>query len=402
MELNHFARIGKGVLSKAIGLQANHIEYYEKGPDTLDEPASGCYGCQIHQLKDELTLLGLSGDADRIHTMCRECSASVWKPSYTRKVYVNERNRYGYQPTLKTNAIKLLLLYHFLQPDAQGFIRNVNVKELAATLGCSLPTILSCNRALQKYDYCYTCDGMFSGTINVFLPEYKNYHKTAAEGGRGYITMSDSMLDKLLGISLLNTLRLNLKGVLVVDNASCQEAKNAPLRPVTSTYSSLRGFLPKYCKRNIIKTALMQDDSIFQLDFQEKTVAFHIREEYAQRKLRDAMVADTAEELMEYVETVNDLLEMADDAILPVEREPYEKMLSAFHIETSPKYPPLSLKITDYEDLASLAVQYNIHMVRVALGHIYSKYVCRNHPVDSMGALARTFIRNYSVFSNAA
>ena len=26
--------------------------------------------------------------------------------------------------------------------------------------------------------------------INIFLPEYKDYHKTAAEGGRGYITMS--------------------------------------------------------------------------------------------------------------------------------------------------------------------------------------------------------------------
>ena len=121
MELSSFARIGKGVLTKAIGLQKNYIEVYSQGPDVLNERESNCSNCVIHQKKEELKMLGLEQAADQIHCFCHTCSSSVWEPSYTtEKRYINEKNRYGYQPTLKSNAIKLLLLYHFLHPDGRG------------------------------------------------------------------------------------------------------------------------------------------------------------------------------------------------------------------------------------------------------------------------------------------
>ena len=54
MELSSFARIGKGVLTKAIGLQKNYIEVYSQGPDILNERKSNCHNCIIHQKKTEL------------------------------------------------------------------------------------------------------------------------------------------------------------------------------------------------------------------------------------------------------------------------------------------------------------------------------------------------------------
>ena len=47
MELNNFARIGKGVLTKSIGLQKNYVEVYEKRDDKLNEVQSHCQECAI-------------------------------------------------------------------------------------------------------------------------------------------------------------------------------------------------------------------------------------------------------------------------------------------------------------------------------------------------------------------
>lgn len=404
MELSSFARIGKGVLTKAIGLQKNYVEVYSKGPDVLNERQSNCHDCIIHQKKEELRALGFDEEADKIHCFCHTCPSAVWEPTYTEeKRYINEKNRYGYQPTLKGNAIKLLLLYHFLQPDGHGFIKNACIKELADAVGCTAATINACNDVLQDYGYCYFCDsGIHDHYINIFLPEYKDYHKTAAEGGRGYITMSKDMLSDLCGIESLNTLRLNLKGILDVDNASYSDAQNDTYSSVTSQYQRLRGFLPSYCKRNVIQKALEQNDAIFDLTFDEHNVTFRIREKYAQKNLREKMLEDTKESLIDHVDHINTVLCDAANAKHPEEKERLDTILSMLDISPSEKYPSLCITLSDYEDLASLALQYSLHMVHTAVSQIYNKYILQNRPVEKIGALARTIIRRKSVFFAAS
>lgn len=398
LELNHFARIGKGVISKSIGLQKNYVEIYSTGPEVLNENKSGCSACPIHQLKEQLLALGLSAPEEKIHEQCRTCSSSVWEPSHTRSIrYINEKNLYGYQPTLKSNSLKLLLLYHFLQPDAQGFIKNVSIKALAETIGCTAATVHASNKVLADYNYCYVCNsGLYDNHINIFLPEYKNYHKTAAEGGRGYVTMSSDMLTALISISSLNTLRLNLKGILEVDNASYTHSQDDTYSSVETSYERLRSFLPSYCKNNVIRRALEQDDSIFDLSFFDKGVSFTIHEKYAQKKLRDAMLEDTKKNIIEFVDHINDTAEAVQNASLPSEKKVLEDILSTMQIKSSRIYPLLSLRLTDYDDLASLALQYNLQMVHAAIIYIYNNYTAANHPVDKFGALARTIIRRMS------
>lgn len=404
MELSSFARIGKGVLTKAIGLQKNYVEVYSKGPDVLNECRSNCHECIIHQKKEELRALGFNEEADKIHCFCHTCPSAVWEPTYTEeKRYINEKNRYGYQPTLKGNAIKLLLLYHFLQPDGHGFIKDACIKELADTVGCTAATIAACNDVLQDYGYCYFCDsGIHDHYINIFLPEYKDYHKTAAEGGRGYITMSKDMLSDLCMIESLNTLRLNLKGILEVDNASYSDAQSDTYSSVTSQYQRLRGFLPSYCKRNVIQKALEQNDAIFDLTFDEHNVTFSIREKYAQKNLREKMLEDTKESLIDHVDRINTVLCDAASAKHPEEKERLDSILSMLDISPSEKYPSLCLTLSDYEDLASLALQYSLRTVHMAVSQIYNKYVLQNRPVEKIGALARTIIRRKSVFFAAS
>lgn len=404
MELNSFARIGKGPLTKAIGLQKNYVEIYSKESDVLNESKSNCFNCIKYQEKNELKLLGLTTEAEQIHCSCHDCPNSVWEPSYSiQRRYINEKNRYGYKPTLKSNAIKLFLLYHFLQPDGHGFIKNICIKELAETIGCTVVTVNACNNVLQDYGYCYfSHSGICDGNINIFLPEYKDYHKTAAEGGRGYITMSSNMLLDLCGIEHLNTLRLNLKGILEVDNASYSDVQIKTVSTVVSQYQRLRGFLPTYCKRNVIQKALMQSHAIFDLTFDEKNVTFSIKEKYAQKNLRGKMIESTKKCLIDHVEHINTVLEEAANAKHPEEKDRLDAILSVIGLTPSSKYPCLCLTLSDYEDLSALAIQYNLHMVHMALNQIYNKYILHNRPIEKIGALARSIIRRKSYVLSAS
>lgn len=397
MELNSFARIGKGVISKSIGLQKNYKEVITQNTDVLNERKSMCESCPIRKLKEDLRLLGLTEEADKIHKKCRECSSSVWEPSYTVH-YVNEKNRYGYQPTLKANAIKLLLLYHFLQPDGNGFIKNVSIKALAEKIGCTTATIRASNQVLADYNYCYTCEsGMFDHHINVFLPEYKNYHKTAAEGGRGYITMSSEMLLALLDIRSLNPLRLNLKGILTIDSTAAGKSGCT----AETSFSQLRGFLPQYCKNNVIRKALQQDGSILDSTFTEKRVSLSIREEFSQRSMRSSMKKAHETSLIDFVSNMNDVLEAADSAAIPSEKEQFEDILATMNIRKRSKYPLLTIRLEDYSDLAALSLQYNLAIVKSVIVRIYNHYIANNENVERFGALARTLIRNSSYAQTA-
>lgn len=404
LELNSYARIGKAVITKAIGLQKNYKEVYVKSEDKLNENKSGCYDCEIYKLKCQFAALGLTEVCDTLHGQCRTCSQAVWDISYTTHIeYINEKNRYGYQPTLKANAIKLFITYHFLQPDAHGFIKNVSVKELAASLNCTPATIRFSNEILSSYGYCYFCDsGIDDNHINVLLPEYKNYHKPASEGGRGYLNLSSDMLSELLSIDHLNTLRLTIKGILEVDNASIYDAANPNLTDVTSSFDKLRGFLPSYCKPNVIRKALEQGDAIFQYSFSDNSVTFSMKDEYSKKNLRKAMLSESEQTIKDHVDHLNDVLELADDKELSTDEERTQALLAMFSIGSFSRYPSLILTNDDYADLASMCVQYNTNMVKHAVSRIYNDYIAKHIPVDSFGALTRHYIRSMSVFNISA
>lgn len=404
MELNSYARIGKAVITKAIGLQKNYKEVYVKSEDKLNECKSRCYDCEIYKLKCQFSALGLTEVCDALQEQCRTCSQAVWETTYSTRIeYINEKNRYGYQPTLKANAIKLFITYHFLQPDALGFIKNVNIKELAESLKCTPATIRFSNEILSSYGYCCFCScGIDDNHINVLLPDYKNYHKPASEGGRGYLNLSSDMLSELLSIEHLNTLRLTIKGILEVDNASIYDVTNPNLTDVTSSFDKLRGFLPSYCKPNVIRKALEQGDAIFEYSFSDHSVTFSMKEEYSKKNMRDAMLLESEQAIKDHVDCLNDVLELADDKEFLAYDERTQALLTMFSIGSFSSYPALMLTNDDYFDLASMCVQYNMNMVKQAISCIYNDYIARHIPVDSFGALTRYYIRNMSVFNISA
>lgn len=391
--LNTFARIGKGVLTKAIGLQRNHKEIIVEGPDKVNEIKSGCFSCPYYQDKLYKQALGLPESTFQ----CQECNHIIYDSTYTVK-YVNEKNRFGYQPTLKCNAIKLLLLYHFLQPDPLGLVKNINIKEIADILGCTVMTVRNCNDALVEYGYCYISNtGWDDNSINVWLVEYRDYHKTAKEGGRGYLTLSSSMFGDILTIGTLNPLRLTLKGLLEMDNQSSVTADTQ----IRTSYKKLRYFMPAYCNRNIIKKALEQDNPIFSITLDNSGVVYKLPDKLGQTHLRKEMERQGTDAIKDYVETLNQLFENPNQN-QEYSIEDFHAILDTLSIQPAQVYRPLIIPADAYISLGSMCAQYSVSIVRSAISIVYNNYINCGRTVDNFGALIRTTIRNMSVLKNAS
>lgn len=404
MELSNFARIGKGVITKSIGLQENYIEVFEVAESKLDEKKSGCDGCPVCQAKCQMHEAGVEEAVKILESKCRECTQAVYTETYTeKKKYINEKNQFGYQETLKSNAIKLLLAYHFLQPNAYGMVEDISIKGLSELVGCTPATVRASNLTLSEYGYCYVCEsGRYDGCINIILPEYKNYHKTAAEGGRGYITMSSDMMRKILAMEGVNTLRLNLKGILEVDSSSCRSMEDPELASATATYKKLRGFLPDYCKRNIIIKALQKDSSIFSFDCNDKYVTFNINKEFAQKNVRSSMLENEEMEMKSYIENFNKTLFMAGKEYIQGADPLADARLSSYHIAAASGYTLLGLSEKDYKDLASMCIQYSRDMVQKAVITVYNDYTVHGTEIRNFGGIVRTIIRSMLSADRAA
>lgn len=379
-----------------IGLQKNYTETYEKVTKKLDEVKSGCCSCPAFKLNEQRRAAGSEEDMELIESCCAACTQKVYETcTETEKEYINEKNMFGYQETLKSNAVKLLLAYHFLQPDSFGLIKDVSIKGLAELIGCTKATILAANNALSEYGYCDVREsGLYDGCVNVMLMEYRNYHKTAAEGGRGYITMPSSLMQQIFQIDNINTLRLNLKGILEMDNVSLHNVQDTDISSATVSYDKLRGFLPSYCKRNVIKKALERDSSILKTNCYDKAVVFRMPDKYKTKKVRATILAEEEREIKTYIVTLNEILRKAGKDYVAGEDLHIDTLLSDYHIELSRSYPELKLSGSDFKDLANMCVQYSRSIVCNTVTAIYNQYTLHNKPVKNFGALVRTFIRN--------
>lgn len=396
MTLSSFARIGKGVITKAIGLQENYTIVYEKTERELDEQKSGCNGCPIFEAKCQLRECGVEDAVDFLDCQCEGCSQAVFTEYYTEsKKYINEKNRFGYQQTLKSNPIKLLLAYHFMQPDSVGLVRDISIKELAGLVGCTTETIQANNRMLQDYGYICLCNsGLYDNHINVMLTEYKDYHKTAPEGGTGYITMSAAMMDEILGIEGINPLRLALKGILEVDNASYRNTEDPELSSATATFKKLQGFLPGYCKRNVIIKAMQGDSQIINFEYDSNIVTFKINPEFSQKNMRGTMLANEKASMEEYIENLNKTLEMAGEFYIKDADPLVDARLAWYRIAKADGYIPLALSDKDYSDLASMCIQYSRGTVQEAVITVYNGYTLQGREIKNFGGLVRTVIRS--------
>mgnify|MGYP006999407132 CR=1 FL=1 len=214
--MDNFTNIGKAVLIQALGIQQNYTTIIDSSVEVTDYSNDNCSTCKYKAIIESF-----SSDND-IYKMaidnCNNCPHRILTTkNVTKKIYHNEKNRYGYKPRLKSNSIKLLLLLHFYHPDKFGVICNVNSLQLAKELGCDIKTIFNNLEILSRYNYISYCKSS-TYNITVCLNDYESYYLPANKGGRGFFVMSLDLLKQIIQLENLLTLRIHLRELIEIDN----------------------------------------------------------------------------------------------------------------------------------------------------------------------------------------
>lgn len=378
-----FANIGKAVLTRALGLQENYKEVVIQTVEVIDEESTGCLSCKWKKLKSVLS------PSDSLYKSCVDACSSCDKKCMIPKdmyktIYRNEANSYGYQPRLKANAIKLFMAYHMYEVDENGILTGVDIRELAKLLGCDVKTIRNNNEVLKKYGYIHFSK-TDTYTINLYLPEYENYFKPAAVGGRGFLVVADSVFKELLKIHSLNELRITLRELMEFDLLNKQNVTS-----VEKSYKELRRLLPQYCKRNVIKK-ITEKLSMFTTVIKDNLVEFTIKPLFDSKAVRENNFKQCEDELLKFIKDVNldiELYNTSNTSNFSLADSKY----AAFIDTDRTKLRYLFFRTKDIADLVNLCVKYSVSIVVKALSYFYRHYYLPEKEVNSVGALIRTII----------
>ncbi len=382
--MDNFANIGKAVLIQALGLQKNYIEVVESTIDVIDYSNSECANCKWNAIHSTFK----EGDAlyEQAIQSCAQCPyKQLSSQNIYKKVYHNEKNRYGYKPRLKNNAIRLLLLLHFLSPDKYGIVQQVDCRMLAESLDCNIKTVFNNLNILSNYQYI-----SYSQTkpyiINLCLSDVENYYLPAQKGGRGFIVMSKELLSEILALPNLLALRLHLRELIELDNLNMK----APFFAVSKRYSELKRMLPEYCKPCMIRSALKDCDNIFAVSFSDSSIRFELYDKFNSKVQKERLY-------QEYLSAFENFLLKFNSEVpnINTNQSVDAECIPFIHCDTSfspEEFCLIKWNDLDLEDLAQLAMQYSYNRVLSALCIVYRTYMIPKRHITNLGGLLRTIV----------
>lgn len=381
--LDNFANIGKAVLIQSLGIQKNYTEIIETTRDVIDYNNIECHACKNRSIINSFPV-----SSKPYIDACSACENCPYK-TYTqenviKKIYHNEKNRYGYRPMLKGNAIKLMLLLHFYHPDKHGILYNINVYELSNLLKCSIRTIWNNLDVLSGYSY-ISYSKNDGHTISVILNDYEKYYLPANKNGRGFIVMSRDLLDSLIQVESLISLRIILREIISLDDPSLKGQASVDYKKI----QDIRPTLPSYCKPCIIKDSVVKPNSIFNVSINDNIIRFEIKNNYVPKMQKAKMHDKLIEELNLFIMDFNSSVAYlnAGNAITN-----YNDFFNVNNINIA--FKPVYIKPIDVDDLATLALHYSLSLVIEALSAVYKEYILLDKPINNLPGLVSTIIRS--------
>lgn len=338
------ANIGTGVMRSALRLQENFVEYKEE--KHIEKLSTGCYSCE-HACGSEA---------------CASCQNKIYE-THLKKVYRNEKNRYGSRKALKRNAIMLFMYFHYLNPDKAGHV-YIDIEDAAKVIGCDVKTIRNNLYLLNKEGYIILGKTDCPGYYQLFITDYKNYFKKASENGRGYTTLSKEFFYELLKLKDINSLRLVLRNFLFSIESG---AKNIGRKE--RTYKEVKRELPKYVTQKSIKETLKSQEfgKLFDVTEKKRTVIMNVKQNFNPLEITNRLRSECYNKVMNFIQNINN----------------NRKMGKLFSISTD-----------EMDDITSIALKYPLNAILKGLNEFYNDYIVQGEPVYNTGALLRTIVKS--------
>lgn len=367
--MNTYANISKKLIVQALGRQGN---YKEVLTDKIDVECSGCLSCPYY--------LQNHGQ----HDPSGACSSCAQKQYIIETKYINEKNRYRVDDSLrlKTNAIKLLLYFHFLNPDSNGIAKNINTKELAEKLNVNHKTIWNNINLLCDYGYICWCRS-YKGLINVLILGYKEQKE---KNGPGYIVVNDEWFQHILKCSDVNSLRIMIRETMNIDN---QNTTGYFFNTKETSYENIRRYLPSYCKRFIIKDVMDKAEAVisgvFDTFIKDDVIRFTLKDSCSAKKRRESQLKENEQILRDFIKEYNKAINLSITDRVEDERFTYLN-------DTTTIVPSFAITASETANLAHLALSYGVDAIKDALYVVHRHYLAAGQEVKNIGGLVRTIV----------
>lgn len=368
-----YAPVGKAILRRIIGLSQNHTEYL----------CEHCEKCPNHTLKEKYACFPDSKEYKKAIDTCSSCPRA-------KKKYINEQNRYGTEMRLNRNAVLLFLQFHMMKPDRLGIVKNIPIGFLAKKLECDKKTIRNNLETLAANQMIYYSHGLDRSLINICLLEYKTYFLSAHEGGRGYYTLSDVVMEQLIAIKSVNNLRLTVKTLLDMDD----KHKTVSSPTLSYTYQDIISFLPSYFKKartlNLIKQMEEQsENTILTPQISKYAISFTLSHSCQPFLVKKEQELEARKEISSRLTSINESL---SKQLLPSDRD--------FQIKELNVYTTLPEDDNFIADLVNISIEYSVDHIFYALSQYYMHYLVNGTYISNPGGLVRTIVT--SLFSKTA
>lgn len=293
-------------------------------------------------------------------------------------------------------AIKQYLLYNFFNVNKYYIIKNISLKYISDLMGVSLATIKRNNEILQELNLIHVTYTGFN-MYDISVIGKNKLHATEEEGGKGYLTISKEFLFHLLNISNVNSLKIELKKMLISDYT----ANIYKDRKITDiSISSFKNVLPFYLKkgRKAIKEVLTQNNSLFKvtnINFERNVFELNISKYETKDKLKMKLEERISSDLTSFLESINFNLVSKKEVIIRDYIETTEILISQFENEKIESNCEKDTFKSRLKDLIGLSIEYGAQVIKNALIYIKRRYIIEEGiSINNIGGFIRRFLTN--------
>lgn len=390
-KLKENSRISKELLRKAlIGASQEFINN--------DDKFVISYNC------DNCPYRGLSKDKyqDKCNKFCtfREFKEEIRVPeiSYKNKRIINSET--GKEVTismpyvvynsrakaLPKTAIKVFLLYHFLNKD-NYIIKNVSLNDIADTLGVAVASIKRSNEVLQALNFIHVVE-VSHNIFNIIITDLDKLHLKKEQGGKGYITLSKNTLKKMLSFNDINNLRAEVNYNLNADNSAKENKQISNM-----SMNNIKKIFPPYLRkgRKNIEGILTNKNSMFNVlavDFKRNIVEVDISSYQGREELRNSLEGSIYTELDNFIKNNKICIVSKEETTL----DPEEPVGVDYYIDVIEKGSTFEERYNNrLKNLVELAIEYGTYNIKSLLLYIQRIYIIgEGIAIRNLGGFIRT------------
>lgn len=360
-------------------------------------------GIQLYAHRPSVPILEATRSSDYISSNVAEDGLHISISGMTR-----EYSGKYYCTTLKSAAIKLYILLYFYT-HSNGLTDEIGYNEISDLLGVHKKTVRAALKRLDQEEYIEFYPEKHTFFCRIL--NYKDMYEHKKIHHVGYITLNRELLNGILNVSGINSLRCSILSIFKLLRNQFKSATKlaaAEIRMNEFTFN-----MPKYVKPYIIEQSINEAKTFFSSckKVYDKFI-ITLDHKYQASVIKQQLRKEGKEKINDYIAGINALRESALNDIqkgpglsLETQMDALKYKINDIQLELSfdgKTIPELDFTSDQKNDLYGLCTEYNVEIILNAIGIYYNKYKLAGLKQSNPGGLIRSIIRELILLNQDA